>query len=67
MREVMSWPSVTLCRSWEELRAGLVDVAKGKVDWAAVAETALLAQRVARCDGNARHRIIEAIEAVARR
>ena len=64
MREIASWPGVTLCRSWDYLMEGLLKVANGHVSPTVLQETARLAQRVALTDGHAKQRIVEAIEAV---
>ena len=61
MAEVASWPGVHLCRSKEELLTGLEGILNKGIRPDA-AELRRRAQEVARSDGHAQERILEALE-----
>lgn len=64
MQEVLSWPGIVTCRSFEDLEQALQAVLRG--NYAVYAdELKQRAQTVVRCDGHARERICEAIERTA--
>lgn len=66
MRDVVSTPGVTMCRSLDDVAAGIRRIVGG--EWAAFSEVLRKrASEIAHClDGRARERIVEVIERVGR-